>query len=109
MKVSYSIILAVQCLTVLARPSPNNVRAAASMTPSAAGAKPTAAAGKEEEKKDANEVEQAGQFGVKINLGGGNIKTDTLFPPGVSAQHPSFAPRPPKSRRNTATNHDPHA
>ncbi|KAH7368720.1 hypothetical protein B0T11DRAFT_350275 [Plectosphaerella cucumerina] len=30
----------------------------------------------------ANEVEQAGQFDVPIALGGGNVKVDTLYPPG---------------------------
>lgn len=46
------------------------------------------AAGGEEEAAEgeegaANEVEQDGEFDTAIELGGGDIKTDTLFPPGV--------------------------
>ncbi|OIW34687.1 hypothetical protein CONLIGDRAFT_675652 [Coniochaeta ligniaria NRRL 30616] len=83
MKLSYGIVLAAQFLTVLALPSPNKGKSASSTTSSAAAAVTTTtpAAGAEEEEK-ANEVNLTGHFGVKVNIGGGNIKTDTLFPPG---------------------------
>ncbi|KAK1758681.1 hypothetical protein QBC47DRAFT_441528 [Echria macrotheca] len=94
MKFSSSIILATQVLAVLAAPSGNRATTtvaavAASTTTAAAAATSSAAAGagagatKEEENKE-NEVEQQGQFGQVIQLGGGNVKTDTLFPPGLN-------------------------
>ncbi len=90
MRFSYSIVLAAQFLTVLALPSPNKGKAASSTTSSAAATVTTPAAGAgAEEAEKANEVNLTGQFGAKINIGGGNVKTDTLFPPGVSP-HPSL-------------------
>lgn len=54
----------------------------------AAGGEEGAAAGEEGaaegEEGAANEVEQEGAFDTAIELGGGDVKTDTLFPPGVS-------------------------
>lgn len=89
MKLSYGVLFATQLLTVLALPNPNKGKVASSTTTSsAAAATTTVAAGAGtagEEEKDPNEVNLTGQFGVKVNLGGGNIKTDTLFPPGVSS------------------------
>ena len=54
---------------------------------SAAGGEEGAAEGEE------NEVEQEGQFDTAIDLGGGDIKTDTIFPPGVS-EPPSWGTHP---------------
>lgn len=42
------------------------------------------AAAAEGEEGAENEVDQDGQFDTAIELGGGDVKTDTLFPPGVS-------------------------
>ncbi|KAK3323111.1 hypothetical protein B0T19DRAFT_442609 [Cercophora scortea] len=104
MKLNYSILMAAQVLSVFAHPSGGKkqtttaVAAAASSevaasavstiadaaaTTTAAGAAATSAAAvKEEEEKDPNEVVQESTFGVAINLGGGDIKTDTNFPVG---------------------------
>lgn len=84
MKLSYTFFLVAHALTALALPSPNRGKAA-STAASTAAATATAPAAGAEENKDANEVQLTGQFGAKINIGGGNIKTDTLFPPGVSS------------------------
>ncbi|KAK3312584.1 hypothetical protein B0H66DRAFT_459442, partial [Apodospora peruviana] len=112
MKASYtSILLALQALSVVALPRGQNraqssstavesvastvatvgtsttAGAAASGTASVTSASATATAGAGagagEEEKAENEVEQEGQFGTVINLGGGDVKTDTEFPPGV--------------------------
>ncbi|KAK0749191.1 hypothetical protein B0T18DRAFT_436796 [Schizothecium vesticola] len=87
MKFTTSILLAVQALSVLAIPQNRAARpsaAAPAASSAAAVAAPAApAAGAAEENKE-NEVEQPGQFGQVIALGGGNIKTDTIFPPGVN-------------------------
>lgn len=48
-------------------------------------------AGEGEGEAEGDEVEQEGQFGEAIELGGGDIKTDTVFPPGVSGTHLSFS------------------
>lgn len=109
MKLSNSLLLAAHVLAVLALPAPSKVgegavkasaattaagAATASATTTAAAAATTSAAaeagGGEAEK---NEVEQKGQFGQVIQLGGGDIKTDTVFPPGVSL---IFPPSPSK-------------
>ena len=110
MKLSSGLLLAAQVLAVLALPAPSKAgegAASASSTTTAAAAATTsvtttaaaatttgattttaaaattsAAAGGGEAEK--NEIEQKGQFGQVIALGGGNIKTDTQFPPGVS-------------------------
>ncbi len=86
MKFATSIVLAAQVLTVLAAPQLEAFRQRnrASATSSAAAVATSAAAeaGGEGEGEE-NEVEQQGQFGVEIALGGGDVKTDTLFPPGV--------------------------
>lgn len=92
MKFTTSILFAVQALSVLAIPQNRAARAsaaAAAASSAAAVAAPAAGAGAgaAEENKE-NEVEQAGQFGQVIALGGGNIKTDTLFPPGVRTPSP---------------------
>lgn len=99
MKLSCSLLVAVQVLSVLALPAPNQAGqagGAVTVTTSAAkagategagaGAEAGAGAGGEAggEAGAENEVEQNGQFGQAIDLGGGNIKTDTVFPPGVS-------------------------
>lgn len=102
MKFTTSILFAVQALSVLAIPQNRAARAsaaAAAASSAAAVAAPAAGAGAgagaAEENKE-NEVEQAGQFGQVIALGGGNIKTDTLFPPGVRTHPtpPSIPPHP---------------
>ncbi|KAK3688919.1 hypothetical protein B0T22DRAFT_349917, partial [Podospora appendiculata] len=105
MKLNYSILMAVQVLSVLAHPSGgkkqtttavaaaagtevaasavSTIADAAAATTTAAGAATTSAAAvKEEEEKDPNEVVQQSKFGVAVNLGGGDIKTDTNFPVG---------------------------
>lgn len=106
MKVSYSILFALQALSVAAAPSrkvgaaesvasavatittaagaaATSAAAAAPAPPAAPGkAAPGGAAGGEEE-KDENEIEQEAQFGDAVNIGGGNVKTDTLYPKGV--------------------------
>ncbi|KAM7188874.1 hypothetical protein V8F20_010383 [Naviculisporaceae sp. PSN 640] len=105
MKVTYSILLAIQAISAIAAPSPRKavaaeeaasglVTATAALTTASAVASTTAAAtataapaagaGEEagaEEEKDENEVEQQAEFGAVVNIGA-NIKTDTLFPPG---------------------------
>ncbi|KAK0733768.1 hypothetical protein B0T26DRAFT_760224 [Lasiosphaeria miniovina] len=93
MKISPSLVLAVQALSVLARPSPKGAKATAvttvAATTAAAVATATAVAGgaaKEEEEKDPNKVDQSGQFGAAINLTGGDIQTDVIYPPGVIGQ-----------------------
>ncbi|KAM7201708.1 hypothetical protein V8F33_003257 [Rhypophila sp. PSN 637] len=88
MKVTYSILFALQAISVIAAPAPKKAAAeeVASGLVTATGAVATAtgaANGGEaaEEEKDENEVEQEAQFGAVVNVGA-NIKTDTLFPPG---------------------------
>lgn len=93
MRLQCSLLLAVQVLSVLALPAPDGIRGASrSRTTSAAQATATAGTGTGEGEGEGaeNEIEQAGQFDTAIELGGGNIKTDTQFPPGVS--HPSHRP-----------------
>ena len=116
MKLSSGLLLAAQVLAVLALPAPSKVgegavkasattaaavaattsatttaaaEATASATTTAAAAATTssAAGGGEAEK---NEVEQKGQFGQVIQLGGGDIKTDPQFPAGVSLILPAL-------------------
>lgn len=87
MKFTTSILFAVQALSVLAIPQNRAAAAAASSAAAVAAPAAGAGAGAAEENKE-NEVEQAGQFGQVIALGGGNIKTDTLFPPGVRTPSP---------------------
>jgi hypothetical protein len=95
MKFSTSILLAFQALSVLAIPQNRAARSsAAAPAASSAAAVAAPAAGAAEENKE-NEVEQPGQFGQVIALGGGNIKTDTIFPPGVCTPSAS----PPKTTR----------
>lgn len=95
MKFSTSLLLAAQALSVLAIPSPNRAStsaAGAATTSASATATATATAtpaagagaGAEAEEGEENEIEQQAQFGQVIQLGGGNIKTDTLYPPGVN-------------------------
>lgn len=68
--------------------------ATAAPTATAVPATPPPAAGGGEggeeggEEGEENEVEQEAQFGEAVELGGGNIKTDTLFPAGVSIPLP---------------------
>ncbi|KAK4227521.1 hypothetical protein QBC38DRAFT_364142 [Podospora fimiseda] len=94
MKFSSSLISALLAVSVSAIPSPQNqvtsATAVASSTASAVASKTSTAAavatsvnaGAEEgEEKDENELELQGTFGRAISLGGGNIKTDVLFPP----------------------------
>lgn len=109
MKFTTSILFAVQALSVLAIPQNRAARAsaaaaaassAAAVAAPAAGAGAGAGAGAAEENKE-NEVEQAGQFGQVIALGGGNIKTDTLFPPGVRT------PSPPPTKWHPIPNNPP--
>lgn len=77
MKFSSSIVLATQVLAVLAAPRGTATRsAAASVTRSvAASTSATAGAG------------AGAGAGEAVQLGGGNIKIDTLYPPGVSDGH----------------------
>ena len=93
MKLSSGLLLATQVLAVLALPAPSKagegaVKASATTTAAAAATTSAAAGGGEAEK---NEVELKGQFGQVVELGGGNIKTDTQFPPGVSLILPALA------------------
>ncbi len=117
MKLSSGLLLATQVLAVLALPAPSKagegaanasatttaaaaattsatttaaveVTASATTTAAAAATTSAAAGGGEAEK---NEVELKGQFGQVVELGGGNIKTDTQFPPGVSLILPALA------------------
>lgn len=94
MKPSEVLLLAAQALSVLALPAPSKAGETAaapkaSTTTTAAAAATTTAtaeAGTGGEAGEAkNEIEQAGQFGQIIQLGGGNIKTDIQFPPGVGS------------------------
>lgn len=107
MKLSCSILIAAQVLSVLALPAPNGAgqvaRAsttaaaeAAATTAAEAGAGAGAEAGEGEGEGEGNEIELEGQFGQVIQLGGGNIKTDTQFPPGVSSRHPMTCSSPPR-------------
>lgn len=101
MKISYSILFALQALSVAAAPTKKvgtaeSVSSAVATVSNAAGAAATSAAatappGKAAppgtavggaEEKDENEIEQAGQFGTAVNIGAG-VKTDTLYPKGV--------------------------
>ncbi|KAM7216587.1 hypothetical protein V8F06_007998 [Rhypophila decipiens] len=88
MKVTYSILFALQAISVIAAPAPKKAVAeeVASAVVTATGAVATATGaaggGAAEEEKDENEIEQEAQFGAVVNVGA-NIKTDTLFPPGV--------------------------
>lgn len=93
MKLSHSLLFAAQVLSVLALPAPKEAEKAAGAA-GAAGAGKGAAAGAgagagaatgEAKEGEENEIVQQGQFGQVIQLGGGNIKTDTNFPPGVSS------------------------
>ncbi|KAJ4302508.1 hypothetical protein N0V88_002656 [Collariella sp. IMI 366227] len=105
MKLSHSLLVAAQALSVLALPAPNKAgqvattsitsaaaAVTASVTSAAATATTTVATGAEDEagaeEGAENEIEQQGQFAQVIELGGGDIKTDTKFPPGVSTYHP---------------------
>ncbi len=106
MKLSSGLLLAAQVLAVLALPAPSKAgegaakasattTAAAAATTSAtttaaAAATTSAAAGAGGGEAEKNEIEQKGQFGQVIALGGGNIKTDTQFPPGVSLIFPTL-------------------
>lgn len=88
MKWLLSLGLAIQVLSAAASPVPASKSgesaaavAATARNGSVAAAEGTAAGA---ETAEANEIEQQAQFGVPIALGGGNIKVDTLFPPGVS-------------------------
>ncbi|KAK4039351.1 hypothetical protein C8A01DRAFT_47143 [Parachaetomium inaequale] len=100
MKFSCSLLIAAQVLSVLALPAPNGagqVARASRTTTTAAAATTTAAAeagagegagagaGEAGEGEAAeNEVEQEAQFNTVVELGGGDIKTDTLFPAGTN-------------------------
>ncbi|KAK3399600.1 hypothetical protein B0T20DRAFT_372525 [Sordaria brevicollis] len=114
MKFQPTLLLALQVLSVAALPHPKKeaVEAAASSsvvasasttiasatasttTSAVASATATAGAGagagaggdkkEEEEEKDENEVEQTARFNAVVTLGGGNVKTDTLFPAGTN-------------------------
>jgi len=99
MKLSCSLVFAAQVLSVLALPAPSRAggAASASAATSAAAAATTSAAaeagaGGQAGEAEKNEIVQQGQFGQVIQLGGGNIKTDTEFPPGVSSTslHPAY-------------------
>ncbi|KAB5526498.1 hypothetical protein GE09DRAFT_1257160 [Coniochaeta sp. 2T2.1] len=85
MKLSFGFVVATQLLAVFAHPATNRKgnNGATTTTTSAAAASSTAAAPAEEE-GNANEVELTGQFDAQIDLGGGNIKTDVLFPAGAN-------------------------
>ncbi|KAK3897842.1 hypothetical protein C8A05DRAFT_38579, partial [Staphylotrichum tortipilum] len=88
MKLSHSLLFAAQVLSVLALPAPKEAEKAAGAAGAAGAGKGAAAgagaaAGEAAKEGEENEVVQQGQFGQVIQLGGGNIKTDTNFPPGV--------------------------
>ncbi|KAL2161025.1 hypothetical protein VTH06DRAFT_8738 [Thermothelomyces fergusii] len=57
---------------------------AATTTAAAGGDAGAGEGGGEGEAGKENEIEQQGQFGQIIQLGGGNVKTDTLFPAGTN-------------------------
>ncbi|KAB5518234.1 hypothetical protein GE09DRAFT_1259742 [Coniochaeta sp. 2T2.1] len=78
---SFGFVVATQLLAILAHPATNRKGNNGTTTTktSAAAASSTAVAPAEEE-GNANEVELIGQFDTQIDLGGGNIKTDILFP-----------------------------
>lgn len=80
MKFSYTLVLALQSLA-LALPQGNKAGADTGVTKGNAT--------KAEEGEAENEIEQQAQFGVPVNLNNSNIKTDTLFPPGVSLPYRS--------------------
>jgi len=82
MKASFSLALAVQMLAVLAAPSQNKGTATTSAAAAATTTAP-ATVGEGEAGKE-NEVNLTGAFGQVIDLGGGDVKTDTLFPPGLN-------------------------
>ncbi|KAK3372365.1 hypothetical protein B0H63DRAFT_563793 [Podospora didyma] len=101
MKFSSSIVFAVQALTVFALPAPNKNKVGVSTSAAAliasattvaavatatATATPATGEAKDEEEKEAGETEQEGAFGVAINLNGGDVKTDTEFPPGTNGK-----------------------
>jgi len=48
----------------------------------------------EEGEGEENEIEQQAQFGTVVTLGGGDIKTDTLFPPSVSPTTTYYSTHP---------------
>ncbi|KAK4673850.1 hypothetical protein QC763_115540 [Podospora pseudopauciseta] len=111
MKLSYALFSAILALSASALPAPHNgenhggvsaadrrgrnasrvsssaiVSATAAPTATAVPATPppTAGGGEGGEEGEENEVEQEAQFGEAVELGGGNIKTDTLFPAGTN-------------------------
>lgn len=85
MKLSTSLLFSAQILSILALPAPPEAGKVAANTTAggAAGAGEAGGAAGGEAGAEENEVEQQGQFGTVITLGGGDIKTDTVFPPGV--------------------------
>lgn len=106
MKLSCSLlIVSAQVLSVLALPAPSGAGQvavisttadaattttgeAAATTSAGAGAGDGAGAGE----GAGDDIEQQAQFGEVVQLGGGNIKTDVLFPPGVSlSAHTSYS------------------
>ena len=113
MKLSHSLLFAAQILSVLALPAPKEAEKAAGAAGAAgagkeaaagAGAGAGAATGEAEKEGEENEIVQQGQFGQIIQLGGGNIKTDTNFPPGVSPIQPP-SPPPPQQLYSHLLNH----
>ncbi|KAK3362599.1 hypothetical protein B0T25DRAFT_626999 [Lasiosphaeria hispida] len=82
MKFSTSVAFAVQVLSVLALPKGNKAGSATSTAAATATSAAAVTAG-EEEAKDPNKIDQVAQFGQVVQLGGGNIQTDTTFPPGI--------------------------
>ncbi|KAL2181125.1 uncharacterized protein P884DRAFT_312107 [Thermothelomyces heterothallicus CBS 202.75] len=105
MKLSTSVLIAAQLLSALAAPALRRDEQTTSVSEGAAtttaeatttttttavpAATTTAAAGGdtgagEGEEGEENEVEQQGQFGQVIQLSGGNVKIDTLFPAGTN-------------------------
>lgn len=92
MKLSTSLLFSAQIFSILALPAPPEIGKVAANTTvgGAAGAGEAGGAAEGEAGAEENEIEQEGQFGTVITLGGGDIKTDTVFPPGVCRQTPSF-------------------
>ncbi|KAK0730327.1 hypothetical protein B0H67DRAFT_638841 [Lasiosphaeris hirsuta] len=82
MKLSISVVFAIQVLSVLALPKGNKAGSATSTA--AATATSAAAVTGGEEAEDPNKIDQVAQFGEVIQLAGGNVQTDTTFPPGVA-------------------------
>lgn len=96
MKLSWITLVAAQLLAVVALPTSHDrgsalvsrggrtADAGEAGAGAETGASEPAAGGEAGGENKANEVEQQAQFDTPIAVGGDDIKTDTLYPPGVS-------------------------